>query len=299
MDNSRSNAVGKQWQGRTDGAGWMHSALSVIMRYAPLRAMYLFADVFVVPFYLAFSKSSIPIYHYFRKIRGNGIAKSSLGTCRTFSQFSKNVLDKFRMYAGGTFSFEVDNMELYDTLSRSDTGFLIFSAHIGNYELAGYTFKASDKRYNALLFADEAETIMKYRDKMFRGNNIRMIPVSPDMSHLIVMSNALADGESVSIPADRVLEGQRTFSVEFLGHEAEFPAGPFLLAAKRNLSVLSIQVMKDSAKKYKVFIKKLDGEGTSAHELAQSLLKSYTSHLESVLDLYPHQWFNFYEFWKS
>ena len=140
---------------------------------------------------------------------------------------------------------------------------------------------------------------MKNRTKLFAGNNIKMIPVTEDMSHLFTLNNALEKGESVSIPADRVVGEQKTFATTFLGREALFPAGPFLLAAKRDLDVLSIQVMKVATKKYHIYIKALDKYGASVQERSMNLLHSYITHIETVLRTYPHQWFNFYEFWKS
>lgn len=294
LDTKKQN----EWQGRTDGTSWMHASLTAMLRYVPLRAMYLFADLFVVPFYMLFSKSYLSTYHYFRRRLGRNPIYSFVSTYRNFCQFSKNILDKFKMFSGGSFDFDIDHMELYERLSKQDGGFLIFSAHIGNYELAGYTLRADTKPYNALVFGGEAEMIMKNRTKMFADKNIRMIPVSDDMSHLITLSNALADGESVSIPADRVVGDQKTMTCNFLGAEAKFPAGPFMLAAKRRLPVLSIQVMKESAHKYKIYIKELEQIGETLSERASCLLSSYTHHLETVLNRYPLQWFNFYEFWK-
>ncbi len=287
------------WQGRTDGTNWMHNALTVFMRFVPLRFMYLIADIFVVPFYLLFSNSYLAIYHYFRKIHNYNPIKSFFSTYKNYCQFSKNILDKFYMFSGGKFDFEIENMDLYESFSKKNDGFLIFSAHVGNYELAGYTLRATDKPFNALVFAAEADIIMKNRTKLFAGNNIKMIPVTEDMSHLFTLNNALEKGESVSIPADRVVGEQKTFATTFLGREALFPAGPFLLAAKRDLDVLSIQVMKVATKKYHIYIKALDKYGASVQERSMNLLHSYITHIETVLRTYPHQWFNFYEFWKS
>ena len=33
---------GRQWQGTTDGASWMHRALIVLMGFTPLRVIYFF-----------------------------------------------------------------------------------------------------------------------------------------------------------------------------------------------------------------------------------------------------------------
>lgn len=289
----------RAWQGRTDGTGWMHNGLVAVMRVVPLRLMYGFVTVFVVPFYFLFSKGYKPMYHFFRQRMGFSPMKSFTWTCRNFRRFSQIILDRFYMYAGGKFEFEIDNYHLYQQLADAEPGFLILSAHVGNYEAAGYTLVATKKRYNALVFGGEAESVMQNRQKMFDETNIRMIPVKEDMSHIFLMNSALSDGESVSIPSDRVVAGQKTVACDFFGAPANFPLGPFALAAQRDIAVLSIQVLKASAKKYHIFIEQLKNQGNTIREKAVDLAQQYAAHIESVVRKYPEQWFNYYEFWQA
>lgn len=292
-------AAERAWQGKTDGTSWMHDGLVAVMRIIPLRLIYGFVAVFVVPFYFLFSKGYKPTYHFFRQRLGYSPVKSFFWVYRNFRRFSQIILDRFYMYAGGKFEFEIDNYHLYQQLASAEPGFMILSAHVGNYEAAGYTLVATKKRYNALVFSGEAESVMRNRQKMFDETNIRMIPVKDDMSHIFLMNTALSDGESVSIPSDRVVSGQKTVTCDFFGAPADFPLGPFVLAAQRDLAVLSIQVMKESAKKYHIFIEQIEGQGNTIREKAADLAQRYASHIESVVRKYPEQWFNYYEFWKS
>ena len=62
---------------------------------------------------------------------------------------------------------------------------------------------------------------------LFKDTHIRMIPVSPDMSHLFDINAALSKGEVVSIPADRIWGSPKKLVKCFLGGEASFPYGPF------------------------------------------------------------------------
>lgn len=289
----------RAWQGRTDGASWMHNGLVTVMRAVPLRLMYGFVALFVVPFYFLFSKGRRPMYHFFRQRLGYSPVKSFCWTYRNFRRFSQVILDRFYMYAGGKFEFEIDNYHLYQDFAAADPGFLIFSAHVGSYETAGYTLVATKKRYNAIVFSGEAETVMRNRRKMFEETNIRMIPVKEDMSHIFLMNSALDNGESVSIPADRVVKGQRTIACDFFGSPANFPLGPFVLAAQREVPVLSIHVMKESAKKYHIYIEQIKGQGNTIRTKAADIAQKYAETIESVLRKYPEQWFNHYEFWET
>ena len=290
-------AAERAWQGKTDGTSWMHDGLVKMMRTVPLRGMYGLVAVFVVPFYFLFSKGRRPMYHFFRKRFGFPPLKSFAYTFLNFRRFSQIILDRFYMYAGGKFGFDIENYHLYQDCAAAEPGFLIFSAHVGSYELAGYTLVATEKRYNALVFSGEAESVMRNRQKMFDETNIRMIPVKDDMSHIFLINSALNDGESVSIPADRVVGDQKTVTCEFFGAPAKFPLGPFLIAAQREIAVLSIHVVKKSPKQYQIFIQQLENKGDDVRERARNLARQYASHIESVVRKYPEQWFNYYEFW--
>ena len=289
----------RAWQGGTDGTSWMHRNLVRIVRYMPLRLMYGFVAIFVVPFYFAFSKGYKPMYHYFSRRLGYRPLRAFFSVYRNHCRFSQVILDRFYMFSGGKFDMEVENYHLYQELADSEPGFMILSAHVGCYELAGYTLVATKKRFNALAFGEEAEAIVENRERLFENTNIRVIPVKDDLSHLFLLNDALDNGESVSFPSDRLLGKQRTVTCEFLGTPAQFPMGPFALAAQRDLPVLTVNVMKTSAKRYKVYVNRLQREGEKRDECMNGYVRQYVGHLEEVLRLYPEQWFNYYEFWND
>ncbi len=277
----------------------MHRNLVRIVRHVPLRLMYGFVAIFVVPFYFAFSKGYKPMYHYFNRRLGYRPLRAFFSVYRNYCRFSQVILDRFYMFSGGKFDMEVENYHLYQELADGEPGFMILSAHVGCYELAGYTLVATKKRFNALAFGEEAEAIVENRERLFKNTNIRIIPVKDDLSHLFALNEALDNGESVSFPSDRLLGKQRTVECEFLGASALFPMGPFALAAQRDLPVLTVNVMKTSAKSYKVYVNRLQKEGETRQERINAYVRQYVGHLEEVLRLYPEQWFNYYEFWND
>ena len=62
--------------------------------------------------------------------------------------------------------------------------------------------------------------------------------------------------------------------------------------------VLAVNVMKVSAKYYKVYVKRLSyDKQASRKEQMQQLTDSYVKELERKVRQYPLQWFNFYDFW--
>lgn len=293
-----------QWEGKTEGTTWMHRTLIRSFRFLNLRFVYIGMAVLVVPFYMLFSHQGyISMYHFFRRRMGFSPLKAFGFVYLNHCRFGQIILDRFAVYAGQRFDFEIENYDLFETLSRKEGGFMILSCHVGNYEIAGYVFKANEKRYNALVFSGEADTVMENRNRLLSKNNIRMIPVREDMSHLFVMNNALSDGEILSIPGDRIFGSPRFVRCELLGASAKFPLGPYAMAVSHDVPVLSIFVMKETTHQYRVLIRPLQASSADSHlsrqERSAALAQQFANEIDDVVRRYPTQWFNYYEFWNE
>ncbi|MCR5313167.1 MAG: lysophospholipid acyltransferase family protein [Bacteroidaceae bacterium] len=277
----------------------MHEKLIGILRSMDIRILYFIVAVFVVPVCLVLNSGTPIIYRYFRTRWGLCWWRACIKTYKNFYCFGQVVADKFAMYAGKKFDVEIEGYEHFLALQSKPEGFIQLSAHIGNYEIAGYSLVAEKKKFNALVFAGEKESVMENRNKMFEGTNISMIGIRKDMSHLFKINDALSNGEIVSMPADRLLGSKKVIKMRFLRGEAEFPQGPFSVATMRSLDVLAVNVMKVSTKKYKIFVKPLvyDKEASRNTQI-QQLAQGYIDELDRMLMMYPEQWYNYFEFWK-
>ena len=129
-------------------------------------------------------------------------------------------------------SIEIVGNEHFLALASREDGFVQLSAHVGNYEIAGYSLVAEKKRFNALVFGGEKASVMKNRNKMFANTNINMIGIDADMSHLYEINSALANGEIVSMPGDRIFGSEKSIETDLLGTTAHLPAGPFRVATR-------------------------------------------------------------------
>lgn len=290
-----------KWAGTTYGNGWMHKWLIRFLKVIDVRLLYVFAFVFIVPPTMVVnSKARKTIYQFYRKRFGLGRLKSSWMTYNNHCAFSQVVIDKFAMYAGKKFQITIDGYDQFQLLSEQPSGFVQLSSHIGNYEIAGYSLVAKDKRFNALVFGGEKASVMANRSKLFDGNNIRMIPMMADMSHLFVIDQALSDGEILSMPADRVFGSQKAFSLDFLGDKAKFPQGPFLIAAMRNVPMLFVSVMKTAAKKYHISVQRIDcNTQGNTRSRATDLATKYVKIFEETVRNHPAQWYNYFDFWAN
>lgn len=289
----------RNWAGTTYGNGWMHKWLIRMLRYSDVRLWYAFVAVCVVPVCLLVNPAQKIIYHYFRKRWHYSKVRAALATYRNFYLFAQVVIDKFAMYAGKHFNIEIVGNEHFLALASREEGFVQLSAHVGNYEIAGYSLVAEKKRFNALVFGGEKASVMKNRNKMFANTNINMIGINADMSHLYEINSALANGEIVSMPGDRIFGSEKSIETDLLGATAHLPAGPFRVATMRGLDCLAVNVMKTGAKSYRIYVSPLIyNKQAPRPEQVRGLADSYARELERIITMYPEQWYNFFEFWN-
>ena len=289
----------KQWEGTTFGNGLMHRWLIKLLSIVDTRVIYVLAYVFAVTPSL-FKPGFRHATRFFRQSFGYSRPRSLWMAYRNHCQFAQTVIDKFAMYAGHHFDIELEGYDHFLHLANQPEGFVQLSSHVGNYEIAGYSLVAEQKPFNALVYFGEKEEVMNNRKRLFTRANIHMIPIKPDMSHLFLISGALANGETVSIPADRIWGSQKYVSVSFMGREAHLPKGPFQVVALRGVETLAVHVMKTSTKKYKIHITPLayDKNAPQDQQIAQ-LADSYVEELERIVRQYPTQWYNYFDFWAQ
>jgi lauroyl/myristoyl acyltransferase len=177
-------------------------------------------------------------------------------------------------------------------------------SHIGNFEISGYLLHSEHKKVNALIYAGETKTVQQNRYKIVGNNNINLVPVSADMSHLFTAHTALQNGEIVSMPCDRNLGSKKSVTCDFLNGKADFPVGAFTLATLFEVEILAIFVIKRAARKYTIYVKPVTiGEQPagqlSKREQTERYAQSFAKEMEAIVREYPEQWFNYYKFWNK
>lgn len=291
----------REWKGVTGGSTFGQKAMKIIFSIVNVRVGY-FILIFVIPFYMLFAhKGYISIYRYFRRQHQYPVMKSFLKTYQNHFMFGQMMLDRFAVYAGQK-NFKIDNPEndLFLRMINSSTGCVLASAHVGNPELCGYLLKQNKKRINSLIYGGEAKEVQKNRSMMFGDNNVRLIPVSEDMSHIFLINEALTNGEMVSVPCDRAFGSNKTVECDFLNGKANFPVGAFVMALQYNVPVIALFVLKISATLYRAHVVSVpvSREGNKREQINE-MTRSFAKILEGVVKKYPEQWFNFYNFWTD
>ena len=289
-----------EWSGKTGGLPWMQRSLVAMFRVLPLWLLY-GVMALVVPFYMIFNRNGYQsMYRFFRERMGYGRCKSFCSVYANHFRFGQIILDRFGVYAGKKYHFVSEEQHVFDEKETHDKGFVMLSSHVGNYEMAGYSLRPKVKRYNVLVFAGETETVMENRQRILSQNNVRMVPVKEDLSHLFLLNTALDDGEIISMPADRIFGSQKSVECQFFGQVARFPLGAFAMAVQKEVDVITVFVMKTGLRSYDIYLRELQyDKSLSSREQMSQLAQNFATELENMVRRYPTQWFNYFDFWKQ
>ena len=215
--------------------------------------------------------------------------------------FGQTLIDKIAVMANHStkFSFDFDGeAHLLEMVSKKKGG-LLFSAHAGNWEAAGQLLKRLNTKINIVMYDGENTKIKNYLDNVKGEKSFGIIYVKNDLSHIYKIIAALEENEIVCLHADRFLFGNKTITCNFLGAEAKFPEGPFLLAFKLNVPIAYVHSFKESGIHYHFYSTEIKYFNKSKGDTIQSILNDFASDLEKMIKCYPKQWFNYYDFWEK
>ena len=100
---------------------------------------------------------------------------------------------------------------------------------------------------------------------------------------MLELSQRLERGEWIAIAADRVpIRGDKTQSVNFLGHSAEFPQGAWLLASILKAPLNTIFCLKEKGQyrmKLRRFSPPISGRGKAREENIKQVMQQYETYL--------------------
>lgn len=291
----------REWKGVTGGSTFGQKAMKILFSIVNVRVGY-FILIFVIPFYMLFAhKGYISIYRYFRRQHRYSALKSFCKTYQNHFLFGQMMLDRFAVY-GGQKDFKIDNPDndLFLQMVNASHGCVVASSHVGNPELCGYLLRQDKKRINSLIYGGEAKEVQKNRSMVLGDNNVRLIPVSEDMSHIFLINEAMANGEMISMPCDRSFGSNKTVECDFLNGKVDFPVGAFVMALQYDVPVIALFALKISATLYRAHVVSVSvpKEGNKREQI-NAMARSFAKILEDIVKQYPEQWFNFYNFWKD
>lgn len=190
---------------------------------------------------------------------------------------------------------EVRNQSALDELLRSDSGFVIGTAHTGGWDIAAQCLLTHAKRRILLVMDREEDSrAMALHDSIRAGKGIEIAHVGADELEGLLLLRHLKQGGIVAMQLDRVLPGSRSIEVQLGRGPFSLPLGPFVLAALTQVPLLPLFVARRGYYSYDVRIGEAHRLPRPMSEVEQRKIAGVVAReLEAFLLEFPEQWFNF------
>jgi len=226
---------------------------------------------------------------------------------RHFLTMGFAALDKVDVWLGKITMASINyvNFSVFENLLVEKKGALIIGSHLGNLEVCRALAKDnSGACFNVIVFTEHAQKFNDFINSLNKDVKVNLIEVTkmgPDLA--IMLQDKIDQGEYIVIAGDRTsttVAGRVIYS-DFLGEQAPFSQGPFILAGILQCPVLMMFCLKDKHKYNLIFEELSSGvqwtRKTRETELTK-LVNKYAKTLEIYCAQYPLQWFNFFDFWQ-
>ena len=186
-----------------------------------------------------------------------------------------------------------------------EKGILLLTAHFGAAEMSAPMLKhiGQGRKAHFVVYRDMRDTTEHFhRDQWKSLADIDWINSTDPISAGIRVMKALKNADLVAIRADRPMQG-RAIVADFFGRPMQLPAGPFMAALLSGASVITAFTVRTGYRAYQMHAsmpRKYDlASGPGRDQLLKQAVKDYVADLERIVRLYPYQWGNFYDVWRT
>ena len=224
-----------------------------------------------------------------------------------FRMFAQVILDKLLALTGRyrTERVRFDGRAPLLALLEQGQGAIIMTAHMGCIELCQAIAKQrSNLRLNILVHTKHAEQFNRLLQRLAPDSGVRLLQVSDfSAATAMLLAERVAQGEFIAIAGDRVpVHDSKTTQAQFLGHEAAFPCGPYVLAAVLKCPLYFMGCVhegRDYAVEFVPIATEVQLPRARRNEALAAYAQQYAQQLERLLCKAPYDWFNFFPFWEQ
>jgi predicted LPLAT superfamily acyltransferase len=224
---------------------------------------------------------------------------------RQLFAFASSIHDRLFFMDGRSDEFDItiEGESLVREVLVEGHGACLVGAHLGSFEaVRALGVRQPGLAVALLMYEDQARRISTILDAVHPASRPEII----GLGHIDAMLTAQArldQGAFIGIMGDRTLADEPGLTVDFLGHPAQLPLGPFRAAALFRRRVILILGLYQGGKRYHIVFEPLADfshvERAGREAAIETSIRRYAARLEHYCRRYPYNWFNFLDFWSE
>lgn len=223
---------------------------------------------------------------------------------RHFFYFAATIHDRIYLINKrfDLFDIEICGKEAIQQQLAEDKGLFLMGAHIGSFEvLRAIGRQVPGLRVAMTMHEDNAQKINAVLNAINSEAGMDIIGLG-HIDSMLKVNEHLEAGILVGMLGDRTLGEDKMSRLDFLGAPADFPNGPFRMAALLRRPVMFMLGVYLGGNRYRIHFEPLaDFRNVPAGkraEVIQEAIKRYAELLNQHCRAEPYNWFNFFDFWE-
>jgi predicted LPLAT superfamily acyltransferase len=219
--------------------------------------------------------------------------------------FATVTLDRVYFLNGRLDLFDIeikDNNNMALGTAASGAGLFLMGAHFGSFESVRSIAREYPSLKMVLLMYEENARNIKQLLHAINPNVQQEIISLGQPRAMLQVKEQINEGALIGVLADRSLDAIGNARVDFLGCEANFPTGPFRLAAMLQHPVYFMTGVFEGRNRYSVHLEPIADFSIPVENkeaaVNQALLR-YVELLEKHCKTSPYNWFNYFDFWQE
>ncbi len=231
-------------------------------------------------------------------------APSWLHSYRHFMNFGECILDKMEGWLGDVPEQKLKLFGDQHFREAYQKGTLMVVSHFGNIELFRAIKAEHPQKVTILVYQKNATEFNRFLKRLNDQVDVNLISVDElGLETAILLEEKLKQGEWVIIAADRTpVDSDRVQHLAFLGREATWPQGAWILASLLKVPVLVVFCYRHQ-QQFEVHVHKIADVVNLPRKDRLHAMQQVTGRYVALLEQHclraPYQWFNFYHFWNK
>jgi predicted LPLAT superfamily acyltransferase len=230
-----------------------------------------------------------------------------LDSMRHVVAFAETMLDKL-LAVSGRYRFErvrTEGREEFYQAAKTGRGGIIVTAHMGCLELCRtMAEQRGEVKLTILVHTLHAERFNRLLKRLNPESSLHLMEVTElGPATAVALRERVEAGEFVVIAGDRIpVNASQTVRVDFLGHPAPFPVGPYVLAALLKCPLYLLGCIHEGGGytiHFECLAERVELPRGRREAALTDYARKYAGHVTALLKRAPYDWFNFFPFWDQ
>jgi predicted LPLAT superfamily acyltransferase len=301
-----SESAKPRWEGTQRGGRLGNLFIVMMVRTRFGRAVAPFFLFWTALYFLvAAPKARSASFDLARRVgRGDTLASRLRFAFMHFSTYGATLFDRMAMLSSteDLFRFDKHGEEAIAAALESGRGAVLLASHFGNWELMAQCLTGLSAPTTMVMYDGVQPQVKEALSKLAEKRSFEVLFTDGGPVSAAGILSALNRGHLVGMMADRTLAG-RSVGARFLGDVAQFPVGPYSIAAAARVPTFQVFAVRRGRGRY------------SFHGFPMGVLQYrdrrrknddferwagvFAQRLEEFTREHPEQWGNFFDFWME